>query len=542
MSIATNPTGTEAGDWPEDAAHENGNYQNICYECGNKFVGHKGRLTCKVCALARRAAPATKVSASGQTLYETWIASAGHTITPKRWADLSESTQVHWNKQALRGRAAQPVPAGEAIEAPDQFTARIMDKLDEYGMAVKDDNADWRSRARSEIFSAVYDRASLAPVSAPTGYKLVPLEPTPEMVKAAIKAAAEFRYNSAGMQGFTHADGYRAMVAAAPVSAQQGKIRELEIERNAARGAVAEYCARIERLEARIAAQQGAAVYEYQPRHENGMLLDWTPIPHAETDDEARDYCEAKGFEWRRAAKAPAAQDDLSDFPGYRHCGLFELIDSDAPAAQAVDAIQFLKNVVADVVPMLSHDWPKTAELLKHAVAQIEAAHAQQPAAGERERFDEAMQAKHGGPLTKEDLDACWSELPGYAWRRAVAAAPTAGAATTVQPQPSTRTVLRKLVDIGARRALTADEVMHYKAMIAGMEAARGLTATTSEDAPLYSTRQDAARYRWLRNPDPQPHRGLDVLDDDHNIIEGKALDAAIDAAMRATQQEGGNA
>jgi hypothetical protein len=32
------------------------------------------------------------------------------------------------------------------------------------------------------------------------------------------------------------------------------------------------------------------------------------------------------------------------------------------------------------------------------------------------------------------------------------------------------------------------------------------------------------------------------VLDDDHNIIEGKALDAAIDAAMRATQQEGGNA
>jgi hypothetical protein len=52
-----------------------------------------------------------------------------------------------------------------------------------------------------------------------------------------------------------------------------------------------------------------------------------------------------------------------------------------APEQQATDAIQFLKNVVADAAPMLSHDWPKTAELLKHAVAQIEAAHAQQPAA-----------------------------------------------------------------------------------------------------------------------------------------------------------------
>jgi hypothetical protein len=217
---------------------------------------------------------------------------------------------------------------------------------------------------------------------------------------------------------------------------------------------------------------------------------------------------------------------------------------------------------------------------------------------------------------------------------------PTAAAkAPAAQAQPSTRAVLRKLVDIGKDRALTAAEVEHFQRMIEGMEAGRGLNvsdapaaqavtapagvtlhafkgadtkewhvaiqhpfgtswvrmsdprdiklaeliatspastpeqplmkpeawahrtqftwqevqqvarehaqqpaAPDNEDAPLYSTRQDAARYRWLRNPDPQPHRGLDVLDDDHNIIEGKALDAAIDAAMRATQQEGGNA
>jgi hypothetical protein len=67
-------------------------------------------------------------------------------------------------------RASLPVQAGEAVDAPDQFTMRIMGKLDEYGMAVKDDNADWRSRVRSEIFNAVYDRASLAPVSAPVDH------------------------------------------------------------------------------------------------------------------------------------------------------------------------------------------------------------------------------------------------------------------------------------------------------------------------------------------------------------------------------------
>jgi hypothetical protein len=50
---------------------------------------------------------------------------------------------------------------------------------------------------------------------------------------------------------------------------------------------------------------------------------------------------------------------------------------------------------------------------------------------------------------------------------------------------------------------------------------------------------KDAARYRWLRHPDPQPHRGLDVLDDDHNIIEGKTLDAAIDAAMSQSKTQG---
>jgi hypothetical protein len=39
------------GDWPKDAADEdNGRYQSTCHLCGKTFIGHKRRVTCKVCA------------------------------------------------------------------------------------------------------------------------------------------------------------------------------------------------------------------------------------------------------------------------------------------------------------------------------------------------------------------------------------------------------------------------------------------------------------------------------------------------------------
>ena len=48
----TAPAGLSAGggDWPEDAAHENGNYMCMCSHCGAQFIGHKRRVTCKTCA------------------------------------------------------------------------------------------------------------------------------------------------------------------------------------------------------------------------------------------------------------------------------------------------------------------------------------------------------------------------------------------------------------------------------------------------------------------------------------------------------------
>ena len=37
-------------DWSEDSAHENGDYWCKCHKCEKQFLGHKRRVTCKLCA------------------------------------------------------------------------------------------------------------------------------------------------------------------------------------------------------------------------------------------------------------------------------------------------------------------------------------------------------------------------------------------------------------------------------------------------------------------------------------------------------------
>lgn len=51
----------------------------------------------------------------------------------------------------------------------------------------------------------------------------------------------------------------------------------------------------------------------------------------------------------------------------------------------------------------------------------------------------------------------------------------------------------------------------------------------------LRAAEQDAKRYRYLRSPNPKFHRALDVCDDEINIVDGAALDKAIDAAQGAS-------
>lgn len=45
----------DARDWPEDFLHENGNYQNLCCECGKLFFGHKRRVVCRSCVKQKEA-------------------------------------------------------------------------------------------------------------------------------------------------------------------------------------------------------------------------------------------------------------------------------------------------------------------------------------------------------------------------------------------------------------------------------------------------------------------------------------------------------
>lgn len=35
--------------WHEDFSDENGQYLGKCFQCGNWFIGHKHRMTCKLC-------------------------------------------------------------------------------------------------------------------------------------------------------------------------------------------------------------------------------------------------------------------------------------------------------------------------------------------------------------------------------------------------------------------------------------------------------------------------------------------------------------
>jgi hypothetical protein len=44
------PSPLERRSWSEDFEHENGNYFGTCATCGEEFLGHKRRTTCKLCA------------------------------------------------------------------------------------------------------------------------------------------------------------------------------------------------------------------------------------------------------------------------------------------------------------------------------------------------------------------------------------------------------------------------------------------------------------------------------------------------------------
>ncbi len=73
--------------WPEDTGDENGGYMNGCHVCGRTFLGHKRRVTCKVCASSPQP-PAQSASAGRGPLSEAEIIVMG----PSNWAVADQIT------------------------------------------------------------------------------------------------------------------------------------------------------------------------------------------------------------------------------------------------------------------------------------------------------------------------------------------------------------------------------------------------------------------------------------------------------------------
>lgn len=122
--------------------------------------------------------------------------------------------------------------------------------------------------------------------------------------------------------------------------------------------------------------------------------------------------------------------------------------------------------------------------------------------------------------------------------------------ATEQQAQAELDAQLREEVAVMYQALNDGEWAEHVAATPHGQCLETAITRLVSKAAPASTgpcsddTAKDAARYRYLRNPDPQPERTLDVCEDGElgtplNVIEGDELDARIDAALSAVEQGG---
>lgn len=111
------PIANVAGDWPEDAPHENGNYHCRCCQCGRMFVGHKRRVVCKICATAAT----TETPAASD---------AGVGATPE-----TDATERDMICQSTHGRYAVVL---------SHFARKLERERDTTNSTLRDREAQWR--------------------------------------------------------------------------------------------------------------------------------------------------------------------------------------------------------------------------------------------------------------------------------------------------------------------------------------------------------------------------------------------------------------
>lgn len=130
------PTEDDPRNWREDFPHENGNYVNRCHDCDNLFLGHKRRITCKLCSapksfIREQVDAAKRESANWPEGIRKNIPPAPGSKPdqePVAWAVFAENGNVRkWSANAFEGaepiyRALPETPPGAWLEAMDEAT------------------------------------------------------------------------------------------------------------------------------------------------------------------------------------------------------------------------------------------------------------------------------------------------------------------------------------------------------------------------------------------------------------------------------------
>lgn len=234
------------------------------------------------------------------------------------------------------------------------------------------------------------------------------------------------------------------------------------------------------------AADRVVSRYEGRVQRPDGSWSTWLPII-ANTDEEAAAWTKrgAPGIvaEWRPPqrldiATPPLAAVNQAEAELHRIKAMASTLTAQSFLALSdSDKLDFFASAVEDSIVR-----KEATEELKR----LRALQADQAPAGPAlptgvcwsEQRCDFYHANSGATMGSAFYDQ-WRDRADEFPSREAARADLAQQAITCQsaaPQPSTRSVLRKLVEIGATRSLTAEEVVFYKKMIEGMETARGLT------------------------------------------------------------------
>ncbi len=110
-----------AADWSEDFAHENGNYENRCSDCGIGFMGHKRRTICKVCAPAAQQAKAEQVGTVMQAMMDAPANIAKRADTTPKGNMLGEFPATPASKPEAGELPDLPVHDGLTLTMPNRY-------------------------------------------------------------------------------------------------------------------------------------------------------------------------------------------------------------------------------------------------------------------------------------------------------------------------------------------------------------------------------------------------------------------------------------